>query len=393
MSHPPILFEGAWYSIAETWSRSHARGNGHALSHHEAVSLLGRLRRDPVASSALQRLYARYGASHSSRDVRHAAADWLMARLRGAPGGSFVILRGQQLPDPTEPPSLVERAQQLEAQRIDGLIAKLGAGDLVHRGSSYRLARAAQQQRIAGRGSYEAISAREAAVVLGEAAQEPQRPVAAREALSELLALLNKPGTLKGMELVLLRRQRTFAISEAKGPALTPSQLRKKETHWIEIEVVDAKEKPLANVTLEVVLPDGSEKTVSTNFAGLVRVEPIPSGSATIRVPGLDGKVWKPLGGAGASPTQKPQPKRVHQFKRGDNLARIAWRNGFEGWKQLWESPKNAALRDQRKRANMVRPGDSVNVEVEVREIVRASDALHRIQVLREEKLPLEWSC
>lgn len=285
------------------------------------------------------------------------------------------------------------RQQTAESRRIGEALAKLGRAQLIHRGGDYWLVQASGE-RLPDRKGYETLSEAELLSFLREQVADPTAPEQRQDACKELLDAAEAERAKTGQTtLLLLRRQRWYgrAVEEQARP-LTPSQLRK-ERHWIEVLVVDKAEKNLPDLQLEVELADGSQKSLRTNADGIVRLDGIPPGNATIRLPQLDGKVWKPLGGAGASPSQKPQPKRVHQFRQGDNLARIAWRSGFEGWKALWESPKNTALREQRKRANMVRPGDSVNIEVEVREIVRASNALHRIQVLREEKPPLDWSC
>ncbi len=153
---------------------------------------------------------------------------------------------------------------------------------------------------------------------------------------------------------------------------------------FVMVEAVTEAGDPVPHMGLEVLLTDGEVLTRATDAQGQLRLEPIPQGRCTIRVPALDGNVWHPGDGGSASRVDRGH-KRLHIVQKGENLARIAQQYGFKGWSKLWEAPDNEELRKKRRSPHVLRPGDQVVVPApEIREIVRPTDQTHRIVVTEE---------
>jgi hypothetical protein len=64
---------------------------------------------------------------------------------------------------------------------------------------------------------------------------------------------------------------------------------------WIEVELVDAADKPTAGALVEVTLADGSVREGQTDAAGVFRLARIPPGSCQVRFPDLDDRVIEAL--------------------------------------------------------------------------------------------------
>jgi hypothetical protein len=75
----------------------------------------------------------------------------------------------------------------------------------------------------------------------------------------------------------------------------------------------------------------------------------------------------------------------------GDCLSRSAHQQGLQGWQRIWAHPENEALRQRRKSPHLLHPGDELVVpDVEIHEIVRPTDATHRIAVQTSSLVPLQ---
>lgn len=60
------------------------------------------------------------------------------------------------------------------------------------------------------------------------------------------------------------------------------------ELEWVEVQIVDDEDNPLAGITYEIELTDGRVRRGATNAAGVIRYERIPGGTCTVRITGLD---------------------------------------------------------------------------------------------------------
>jgi hypothetical protein len=79
------------------------------------------------------------------------------------------------------------------------------------------------------------------------------------------------------------------AAKEEKQAAMQP-----KETHWIEIELVDDSGTPVADEMYLVELPDGSKLTGRTDANGRARVDDVDPGTAKVSFPDLDKSAYTP---------------------------------------------------------------------------------------------------
>ena len=154
--------------------------------------------------------------------------------------------------------------------------------------------------------------------------------------------------------------------------------------HYLAVQAVDEDERPVAGVELELTLMGGDLRAGRTGSDGFVRLERLHSASAIIRVVSLDGSMWQPLDAEPAQFSSNDNRLRWHRVAQGECLSAIAHRYGLPGWKKLWQHPKNAPLRNKRKSPHVLLPGDEVAVpSLDVYEIVRPTDATHRIVVKR----------
>jgi hypothetical protein len=72
----------------------------------------------------------------------------------------------------------------------------------------------------------------------------------------------------------------------------------------------------------------------------------------------------------------------IHAVKQGEHISGIAWQHGFPSYKELWDHPKNAALKKLRKNPNVLFPGDEVFVpDRELRVEVRPTDQMHKFRL------------
>lgn len=68
----------------------------------------------------------------------------------------------------------------------------------------------------------------------------------------------------------------------------------KEKNSWIEIEMVDEEDKPVAGMAYRVTLPDGETVAEGTlDDKGLARIDGIEPGSCKITFPSLDQEAWE----------------------------------------------------------------------------------------------------
>ncbi len=161
--------------------------------------------------------------------------------------------------------------------------------------------------------------------------------------------------------------------------------------HYVVIETVDENGDAVPSIRCELVIAGGEVRTVSTGPKGVVRVDRVQAARVTIRVVDLDGWLWWPLEGAASQPSGAQTGVRWHEARQGDCLSRIAHHYGIKGWQALWDHPKNEPLRKKRKSPHVLLPGDQVAVPaVNVHEIVRATDATHRLVLADSAEVTLD---
>jgi hypothetical protein len=185
--------------------------------------------------------------------------------------------------------------------------------------------------------------------------------------------------------LVLQRRPlRRVAASMAAPEARTP--LLSEERSWIRVACVDDGHpaQPVSGVRLEIVTASGDVYALRTGEDGLVTLDGIAPGRASIRVLDRDASTWRPHEGAEAAPCGPDESFSWVEVRRGDCLSRVARRHGFADWQDIWRFRANAALRAQRKSPHVLHPGDMLAVPALRRhELVRATEQTHRIVIDR----------
>ncbi len=77
--------------------------------------------------------------------------------------------------------------------------------------------------------------------------------------------------------------------SSLAAPAVVPDKT------WVEFQMVDEDDLPVAGVAYEVTLPTGAHRSGRTGASGLIRFEQITPGQCRIRFPEIDAAEWKQL--------------------------------------------------------------------------------------------------
>lgn len=229
---------------------------------------------------------------------------------------------------------------------------------------------------------------------LAELARALRYPVGARgndrALLAQLLRGLGRPPLQSGeppafadFVVARLRRERAHhaPLDPWKGVREAIEAAERAPRGFVIIETVSEDETPVTGVRCELLLANGEVRTVYTDTQGTGRLDPVPQGQVHIRLPELDGSAWWPAQGAGSTAVDRGR-KGMHVVQRGECLARIANGQGIKDWKSVWNAQENKVLRDQRKLANLLRPGDEVTIPArKVHEIIRPTDATHRIVI------------
>jgi len=80
---------------------------------------------------------------------------------------------------------------------------------------------------------------------------------------------------------------------ETKLPAHKPAEDDPEKVSWIEIEMVDEEDEPVAGVAYSIKLPDGTETTGTLDSEGFARVDGIEPGQCEVTFPKLDKSAWE----------------------------------------------------------------------------------------------------
>jgi len=183
-----------------------------------------------------------------------------------------------------------------------------------------------------------------------------------------------------------------------------PVQVVGAGTHWIEFELLDEAERPVAAERFELRGPEHWVASGRLDPRGHVRLEGLPApGSYTFSFPDLDRAAWRrrlAAPSAPAEPAAQTSPAGVESGQSSDPVRRVetaqrgGWRRAAAGecvssiaadtghfWRTIWESAANAELRARRLTPNVLSCGDEVFVPQRVRreEPVNA-DRKHRFR-------------
>ncbi len=78
-----------------------------------------------------------------------------------------------------------------------------------------------------------------------------------------------------------------------KPPESQEEKEKQKKKVWIEVELLDALDNPVAGEQYRITLPDNSVAEGTLDEKGLVRLEGIDPGNCKITFPGYDGRSWE----------------------------------------------------------------------------------------------------
>ena len=113
----------------------------------------------------------------------------------------------------------------------------------------------------------------------------------------------------KGAAFTLTTCPSQGVLEQVKGSALLRTGDPRKQ-HFVEIEVVDTKGKPLANERFRVVPPGGKPIEGFLDANGFARIAGIDAGTCKISLPDLDAASWKPeKGDPGKLSRPVPEPQ------------------------------------------------------------------------------------
>ena len=256
---------------ANDGARACRDGSYEMLSAREASALLDRTDRRFLAD--LRRFFerARLAPLPLAGLDDHALRALLSALVRT---GHIAVLReGEGSSRETGGSTLAQR-------RIVREIEAASRGKLAHAGRQYKVVADQDLGRLPGREGYAVVGHDDAATILASIAADNSANSRLAGALGKARDKLTRDWRppLEPDGLILLRKLPIVsAYKPDLGPALTPSQLKQlsKKTEWIEIEVVDDKEKPYTGA-YRLELPNGTaiEGNFSDGFYGNYDIEP-----------------------------------------------------------------------------------------------------------------------
>jgi hypothetical protein len=151
-------------------------------------------------------------------------------------------------------------------------------------------------------GRYQIVPREDARELLMKIAEWPAISPEEKGALQEAVPLLpdtRRTQFFKGI--LLLRSVARASVRERsiEAPPVTPSQLagsrQKEKLHWVEIELIDADDKPVANEPYRLQLPDGSIRTGTLDAKGCAYIGDIATpGQCKVCFPEIDAHEWRP---------------------------------------------------------------------------------------------------
>lgn len=90
----------------------------------------------------------------------------------------------------------------------------------------------------------------------------------------------------------VIRVNTVAAPATILGELPLPKPLPGTTKTWIEIVLVDDKERPVANERFAVKVPDGTTRTGRLDERGFVRIDGIDAGPCDVTFPDIDGREW-----------------------------------------------------------------------------------------------------
>lgn len=113
-----------------------------------------------------------------------------------------------------------------------------------------------------------------------------------------LLGDLTSDQTPETLFVVRYSVQSAVAQKTSAGPVFTPTQLRgsqqKDQVYWVEIELIDASDRPVANEAYTLQLPDGEVRKGTLDAQGRARVGDVKSpGQCKVCFPDIDASEWR----------------------------------------------------------------------------------------------------
>jgi hypothetical protein len=169
--------------------------------------------------------------------------------------------------------------------------------DFAFEGGTYRFAYRAAWAAGGLRYRYDVVPLQQGLNLLGKMAVVSSIPKPQREALAAAARVLqdNRADTT-AFGVLLLRLAAAPAATVARGPTVTPSQLRQTEepkTYWIEIQLLDDQREPIADEPYLIVAPDNQEYPGVTDSDGLARIDGLLApGECKISFPSRDKDHW-----------------------------------------------------------------------------------------------------
>lgn len=122
-----------------------------------------------------------------------------------------------------------------------------------------------------------------------------------KRAVEEAVPLLGDLTSDQGLKTLFVVRnvvQSAVAQKTASGPVFTPTQLRgsqqKDQVYWVEIELIDVSDRPVANEAYTLQLPDGEVRRGKLDVQGRAHVGDIKSpGQCKVCFPDIDANEWR----------------------------------------------------------------------------------------------------
>jgi N-acetylmuramoyl-L-alanine amidase len=134
------------------------------------------------------------------------------------------------------------------------------------------------------------------------------------------------------------------APEEVLGPDPSHEQAPASK-NWVGIVLVDQDGAPVAGRPYRIVKPDGTTMDGTLDSNGTAMIGGLDPGSC---------QIWCPY--------VEPHPEATYEVKDGDHISGIAQSHGFDDYKDVWNHPDNADLRQQRTDPHVLQPGDSVAI-------------------------------
>ena len=181
---------------------------------------------------------------------------------------------------------------------------RITANEFSFEGDRLRIIRAGQWMSLRRRnlGRYQVVPQTDAKELLARMSAWPAISRDEKAAIEEAVPLVPDTRRLEVSQgILVLRIVPRLSTNEAteRATAVTPSQLTrqqpKEELHWIEIELFDDDDEPVADEPYRLELPDGSIRTGKLDADGRAYVgDIVVPGQCRISFPEIDKNEWRP---------------------------------------------------------------------------------------------------